>query len=88
MFGSRRSRLEALKRNAHEDSFAMSFTLEKKDYVIILDRIKNGNSIVQEPLVQARLAGLRNINLKAYSQLSRVSWNATVLLTTLVSKAH
>lgn len=46
-FNSRRSLRDALKRSAREASFAMSFTLRKKDYVIILDRIKNGNIALQ-----------------------------------------
>lgn len=47
LFNTRRSVLEALKRGAREASFAMAFTLRKKDYVSILDRIKTGNSILQ-----------------------------------------
>lgn len=52
MFDNRRSVLEALKRGAREASFAMSFTLRKKDYVSILDRIKNGNSTLQNLALQ------------------------------------
>lgn len=52
MFNNRRSILEALKRGAREASFAMSFTLRKKDYVSILDRIKNGNSTLQNLALQ------------------------------------
>lgn len=54
MFDNRRSVLEALKRGAREASFAMSFTLRKKDYVSILDRIKNGNLTLQNLALQNR----------------------------------
>lgn len=54
MFDNRRSVLEALKRGAREASFAMSFTLRKKDYAGILDRIKNGNSTLQNLALQNR----------------------------------
>lgn len=40
MFNNGRSILEVLKRSAWETSFVMSFTLRKRDYARILDRIK------------------------------------------------
>ncbi|ROW13656.1 hypothetical protein VPNG_04581 [Cytospora leucostoma] len=39
----RRSIIEGLKRNTREVSFTMSFTLRKKDYASILERLKSGN---------------------------------------------
>ncbi|KAH8775529.1 hypothetical protein F5883DRAFT_546234 [Diaporthe sp. PMI_573] len=54
MFDNRRSLLEALKRNAREASFAMSFTLRKKDYLSILERIKTGNTTLQNLASQNR----------------------------------
>lgn len=52
MYDSRHSVLEALKRGAREASVAMSFTLRKKDYASILDKIKNGNSTLQNLALQ------------------------------------